>query len=76
MSEVYTVEWEIEDGYAGGGRPQKIDIEICDFEGMDEEEIKDELSDIIQEDFDQKVSWSADTSEMAAAIKSILDGDG
>jgi len=52
------VYWEVDDGYAGKSRPQHTDIpddEILDCET--DEEVMQLISDSVQDDYEQKVSW-------------------
>ena len=50
--------WEVDDGFAGGSRPNNtivIDEELLDCDN--EEEAMLYIEDCIYEDFDQKVGW-------------------
>lgn len=52
------VKWQIEDGYAGGKRPQETEVddeELAAFET--EEERKEFIYYCIQQDFEEKISW-------------------
>ena len=54
--EYLTVNWEVDDGYAGGRRPQTTRIPVEDFEkGMTRDEIQDIIQGYVQEDFEQNV---------------------
>lgn len=59
-----TVKWEVEDGYVGGDRPHctKIDLlmdfdTIEEWESLPEEKKREYIADIVQEDFEQKISF-------------------
>ncbi len=53
------VRWEVADGYAGGSRPHTTTIDDDELEECEtEEERQDLINDYIQNDFDQKISWS------------------
>lgn len=50
--------WEVDDGYADGSAPHSTiidDDDLSDYENDRERE--DFITDCIQEDFEQKVSW-------------------
>ena len=57
------VRWEVEDGYVGKSRPQTtiIDIEqlmdIEEWEAMTEDKKREFIEEIVQEDFEQKISF-------------------
>lgn len=66
------VTWQAEDGYAGGARPQHAEVYLDNFEaGMSDEEIEKIIDDIVQEDFQQRVTPSVRRSDMVAAIAAI-----
>jgi hypothetical protein len=52
--------WEIVDGYAGRSRPQHSQIDPQDFIGMSLEEAQQALSDFLDEEVKQRVSWRLD----------------
>ena len=59
-----TIQWGVEDGYVGKDRPQrtKVDIEreimpLDEWNDLSDEEKKHELSEVVQADFEQKVSF-------------------
>lgn len=52
---VLIVTWEVDDGYAGKSRPQTTKIPLGDLEGRDRQSVIEEY---VQEDFQNKVSWS------------------
>ncbi|HEC65113.1 MAG TPA: hypothetical protein ENI23_07465 [bacterium] len=52
------INWEIEDGYAGGSRPQTITIPDDELEMCETDEERRELVyEYIQDDFEQTVRW-------------------
>jgi phage gpG-like protein len=51
------VRWQVDDGYAGGSRPQSLNLPDRDFEDMTEEEKETYINDCVQEDFNNKISW-------------------
>ena len=54
------VRWEVADGYAGKSRPQYTTINTEDFddwEEMSEGEKKGHIEEMVQEDFEQKISF-------------------
>lgn len=54
----FQVNWESEDGYVTGARPQYCSIGEDDIkDDMTDEEIEQVLEDIVQQDFDEKVSF-------------------
>lgn len=51
--------WEVEDGYVGKSAPHETEIDDDELAECETEEARENLiSDSIQEDFNQKVSWS------------------
>lgn len=52
------IKWEVEDGYVGKSRPQFVDVPDEDLEGLSPEEQDDIIEDYVQQDFDNKISWS------------------
>jgi hypothetical protein len=68
-SEKFRVEWDVEDGYVGGSRPQVLSVSLCEFDGDSLEEIVQYIEQSIQDDFDEKVSWySHNYKEVAREI--------
>ena len=52
------VTWEVEDGYCGGSRPHKTKIDNEELEDCETEEERNQVIDeIIQNDFEQRISW-------------------
>jgi hypothetical protein len=70
------VRWEIDDNYAGSStRPQKTDIsedDIKDCEDIDD--AMQMIADIIQEDYEQNISWYIPNREkVKKQVQEILD---
>jgi len=59
MNNSFTVEWEVEDGYVGKSRPHNLRISSDDLDDCDEDEIEIEsiLWELVQSDFENKISW-------------------
>jgi len=52
------VRWQTEDGYCGGSRPQYITIASSEIEShMSDDDLERFLEDIVQDDFEQRVSF-------------------
>jgi hypothetical protein len=53
------INWEVEDGYVGKGRPQEteIDVDKEEWEEMTKDQQQDLLDESVQEDFSQKISY-------------------
>ena len=70
------VTWEVNDGYVSGSAPQTTLIDDCDWlECETEEERQDLVSDCVQNDFEQKVTWSinkVDDSQVKAEDSDIF----
>lgn len=63
MSKPHRFTWQCEDGYAGGSRPQTLEISPDEIEDdMSDVEILSLLEDSVQDDFSNKVSpsWKQD----------------
>jgi hypothetical protein len=69
--------WEAEDGYVGGSRPQHLTVRTDDFdESQTLAEIKSQLEADIQQDFEQKVSWSCrNIDSVAEAVFAELQAE-
>lgn len=53
------VRWQVDDGYAGGERPQSTEIDDEDLANLETDtEREDFIHDSIQEDFENKISWT------------------
>lgn len=70
MKRKIVIEWEVYDGYVGGSRPQETEIDE-DLLGMDwseydeltEYEKEEIVNDIIQEQFNEEISWVIKSKE-------------
>jgi len=52
------ITWEIEDGYAGGSRPQYTEIPDSELENCGgERERRRLIESYVQDDFNQNISW-------------------
>ena len=50
---------QVEDGYLGGSRPHTTEVDDDELSECDTKEERQEvINDTIQNDFDQKISWS------------------
>jgi len=60
------IEWQVEDGYVGGARPQEteIDVDKEEWEEMNEEQKQEFLEEEVQQDFDQKIGFGIDRWEV------------
>ena len=52
------VRWEIEDGYLGKSRPQYTSIDDAELEGLSEDERQELISEYVQVDFEQRITWA------------------
>jgi hypothetical protein len=52
------ITWMIEDGYVGASRYQHLEIPDEDMEDMDDEAKEKYIEEYIQNDFNDKISWS------------------
>ena len=57
MAEKYEITWQADDGYVGGSAPQHCAIDAYDIDAdMSEEDLKNLFWQVVQDDFEQKVS--------------------
>lgn len=57
MTDKFEVRYEVEDGYVGKSRPQFFKIDSSEIEDdMGDEELSELYHDMVQNDFDQKIS--------------------
>lgn len=69
-----SIEWEAEDGYVGGKRPQFTSLSVEDFTpDMSDDDIEMAIHDIVQEDFNQRVSPGISRDDMKAAVSAIRE---
>lgn len=74
----FTANWEVEDGYVGKSRPQHAEIDLDEFEeDMNDEDIEGMIWDMVQRDFDQKITYYvSNISEVVSAVKEYLRNRG
>lgn len=66
------IKYGIDDGYAGGSRPHYVKVDTEDFDGMEEEDVKAAIWEIIEDDMQNHVHpyWSGDElPEVMSAIE-------
>jgi hypothetical protein len=69
-----TVTYEIEDGYAGGARPQHVEIDHSEIQNCDDLEAAVKMvEEYIQEDFTQKAYPTYDEDELRSAIEEVFN---
>ncbi len=70
MANTVVIEWEAMDGYAGGSRPHETEIDIEDMAEACEtdEQAREYIAQVIQDDFDQTVHPGWDEQSESAAI--------
>jgi hypothetical protein len=75
----FKARYEVDDGYAGGSRPQSFHISEGDFEigpEMTDKQIADLFYDIVNEEMFQKISaCNANVTEFVAWARSLPNGD-
>ncbi len=49
--------WQVDDGYIGANVPQYTVIDDEDLEGLTGKARERVINEIVQEDFEQKISW-------------------
>ncbi len=74
MNDEFEIKWEVEDGYVGGDRPQYVTIEASDFEDMSEDEIREEINNLVEEEFNQRITWYVDNIEDAVKWAKKVNG--
>lgn len=69
------VTWEVDDGYAGGSRPQHTEVDEGDIESCDTlEEAMKLVDDCIQDAFEQNISWfTKHREQIEKEVQKILD---
>lgn len=71
----FTAKYEVDDGYAGGSRPQSFTIRAADIlmnaESTDEE-IRDEFYDMVEEEMRQRISaCNVNADEFVQWVRSL-----
>jgi hypothetical protein len=69
------ITWQAEDGYVGGDRPHHISVDPENYRGMTKDDIENELSIEVQQDFESRVSWTCDVSKYADEILKVLEAN-
>jgi glutamate synthase domain-containing protein 3 len=71
---IIKIRWQVDDGYAGGSRPQSTEIDKSELEQCDTfEEAKELIENAVQEDYENKVSWSyGDWNGIEETINEVL----
>ncbi len=69
------INWEVEDGYVGGSRPQSFEIDDEDITScLTVEEAMEMIADATQEEFDNKASWCyRDFDRLKEAVKGLVE---
>ena len=64
MTDTIKIEWECQDGYAGGSRPHVVKIDVADLvHCITQAEIEDYIDEVVEEDFKQRCSPYWDTEQ-------------
>lgn len=74
MSKI-NVTYEIEDGYCGKSRPQRMTVDSEDFAGMDEQQVKDYLEELVHDDMLQLVDTNYNPSDFVPEILEAIKKD-
>lgn len=80
MTDKFKVKYQVADGYAGGARPQSFTVGTGWIEDdMTDQDLANALDELIQEDFEQRISWSGinydDVLEWAKSKRDEMAGD-
>ncbi len=52
------ISWQVEDGYAGGSRPQHVEVPDDELRDCPDDEARQKLcDDYVQQAFEQKITW-------------------
>jgi hypothetical protein len=71
------VGWDVSDGYISGRRTHTTKIPLSEINDCDTvADIQDLITDYIQGDFEQKVTWSFDTEAAGVAIADKIAPEG
>lgn len=66
------ITWEVDDGYMGGARPQRLDLDTEDFEDC---ETVGECMELIYEELDKElaqIGYSFDEDEVKRSIQEMI----
>ena len=73
MSKKIDIRWNVEDGYAGGSRPQYTRFNLWDFDGLEtEHQVREYIEDVIFDDFRQRISFYTNESSVEDAVEEIM----
>ena len=64
------ISWKVDDGYVNNG-PHTTEVDVEDFEDLNEQEIVDLIHEIVQNDFEQSVSFEVTSSAITDAKEAI-----
>lgn len=68
--------YEVNDGYAGGARPQHLNLETDDFIDLTPAQVETTLCEILDEDMSRRVSWSVRGYDvLLATLRKIAAGE-
>lgn len=69
--------YQVDDGYIGGSRPQRMSIDIDELpDDSDMSDVRDYVERAIQEDFNQKISWSCESlDDVVSQLHEALHAD-
>ncbi len=61
MSDAFEVTWEVDDGYAGGARPQRFEIDESELEAWDADDVGELFDQMLYDEFRNNIHfWSGD----------------
>ena len=64
------IRWKVDDGYVNNG-PHISEVDVEDFEDLNEQEIEDLIHEIVQNDFEQSVSFEITSSAITDVKEAI-----
>lgn len=64
------ISWRVDDGYVNNG-PHTTEVDAEDYEGLSDQEIEDLIYEIVQDDFEQSVSFEIASSAITDAKEAI-----
>lgn len=71
---IMEINWQAEDGYAGGSRPQSTSVDDEDIlECETVEEAVKMIRECVQEDFENRVYPAWDSDKLEAAVKALFE---
>lgn len=74
MAEI-KITYGIDDGYAGGNRPHYLTVYTEDLEGLNEEEIRSAVWEMIEEDMKEHIHSYWSESELPEIVKAASEED-